>query len=165
MSIHQPDTRIAALARPGSVPFRAELPDELSALQLRLDELTREVGQCCREGEPGRAGERLGALSETLYQYLVDEGLQFEPYMRYALEGDVEALELMRVLRTRLRELAREVHDVSALCVHRGDGTRTLRVVDEFMTRVGPELAQCLERQRTLLFPRYVPVQRLGSFA
>ena len=150
---------------PGSVPFRPELPEELSALQLRLDELSREVGRCCREGETGLTGARLGALSETLYQYLVDEGVQFEPYMRYALEGDAEALELMRVLRTRLRELAREVHDVSELCVHSGASTRTLRVVDEFMTRVGPELAQCLERQRTLLFPRYVPIRALRSFA
>ena len=141
----------------GRVPFRAELPEELGALQHRLAILVGEVDRACRDGDHERLGEPLHALDETLHQYLIDEGLQFEPYLRAALEQDLETLQLMQRLRTRLRELAREVHDVAALGARVGAGARTLRIVGETIARVGPQLAQCLEWQRTLLFPRYRP--------
>ena len=44
MSIHEPHARTMPSVPPGSVPFRPELPDELSALQLRLDERQRHGG-------------------------------------------------------------------------------------------------------------------------
>jgi hypothetical protein len=147
---------------PGSVPFRAELPDELEALQARIAESLRALERSCRERDFERLAGQLAAFDRTLHQYLIDEGLQFEPYLRCALEQDHETLLLMNRLRSRLRELAREVHDVAELALH-ANGARTLRVVDEVIARVGRELAQCFEHQRTLLFPRYRPFAARAS--
>ena len=141
------------------VPFRPELPEELGALQARLVDVALEVEHACRDGDGGRCAGSLRALDDTLHQYLIDEGMQFEPYMRYALEQDLETLQLMRRLRTRLRELAREVHDIAELGAHACPGARTMRLVEEVMARVRGELAQCLDLQRTLLFPRYQPLR------
>ena len=142
----------------GRVPYRPELLDELGALQLRLGELSREVEQTCRAGEPARCAECICAFDGALSQYLIDEGVQFEPYLRYALERDLDTQALMRRLRARLRELAREVHDLAELSARQGAGDRTVRAVSEVMDRVGLELAHTLECQRELLFPLYRPL-------
>ena len=145
----------------GRVPYRPELLEELGALQLRLGELTRELERTCRGGETARCAECICAFDGALSQYLIDEGVQFEPYLRYALERDLDTQALMRQLRARLRELAREVHDVADLSARQGAGDRTVRVVSQVMDRVGLELAHCLGRQREVLFPLYRPLDGL----
>ena len=157
--ITMPQTIRYAAEAPCHVPFRPELPVELATMQDRLGTLMDEIKRRCRDGGNGEIAAALGALDRTMAQYLIDEGVQFEPYMRIALEGDLETLQLMRRLRARLRELARELHEVADLGA-RGHGARARMIVADAMERIGGELALCLEHQRTLLFPLYRPLAR-----
>src|SRR5262249_43405712 len=97
------------------VPYRRELPLELSRDQARLRELFGLVARSYRDGDRPLCLDRLREFDRDLRLYLADEGVRFETYMRHLLSDDVENLKLMSRLRARLRGLSHYIHGVARL--------------------------------------------------
>lgn len=157
------DTSYAVMSRPlptdvCQIAFHPELIDELREAHAQLTQQFRGVIASYRNDDHVGCVMRLEAFDTDLRAYLIKEGVRFEGYMSFTLADNPRALQLMRNLRMRMRQLARYVHEVTTQ-------TRTGVLQPEAYHRFGRDLnriadsfAMCTLTMREQLFPLYQPL-------
>jgi hypothetical protein len=108
-------TRESIQTDPGQTP-QAQCPpnlnDRLGQMHTQLVHIFQRVVDCRQRGDTTGLMRHLGHFDQMLRAYLGNEEAELEDYLNVRIAGDSERLLKMRQVRARLRQLARQVHEM-----------------------------------------------------
>jgi len=140
-----------------TLPCPPGLPERMRGLHTRMIQVFQLALDHHKRSRYDNCVSELGEFDRLLRAYLGQEEAELEDYLNLRLAGDSQHLLVMRQVRARLRQLARQVHEMLQPAHPSRQNPARSRGHELFIENLLKTLVQCVDTSEMELLPQCRP--------